>query len=163
MLAAFLGPLRLVDVGERDDQAEKRRFTLRAFLEAVEDFLVDDDRFPFAIELVKTTAKAQVDRRGYRGQFLEFPEQLLRICDACLELVIDRCELRDLGRVGADRGEVFLDPVLQSGDPVVLQPNDLFARPRRTIAGERFLKLLLFVKLVAQLNRQRVQLDDVVR
>ena len=52
-----------------------------------------------------------------------------------------------LARIG---GEVFLDPALHPGDPVVLQPNDLFARLRRAITGERFLELLFVVKLVAE-------------
>ena len=66
------------------------------------------------------------------------------------------------GGVGADGGEVLLDPALHSGDPVILQPNDLFARIGVAVAGERFLELLLAVKLVAQLNCEGVELDEVV-
>ena len=122
----------------------------------------DDGGFPFAIELEETAAEPQIDSGRDRGQFLEFREQVLGGGDRILDLVVDRCELGDLGWIGADRDEVLLDPALHSRDPVVLQSDDLFAQVGVAVTGERFLELLFAVELVAEIDRERVQFNDVV-
>ena len=120
MLATFLGPRRLVDVSQSHDHSEEGRLAFRAFLEAVEDFLVHDDGFPFAIELVETTPEPEIDRGRDGGQLLEFREQFLRVGDRLLELIVGWRELGDVGWISPDRGQILLDPALHARDAIVL-------------------------------------------
>ena len=96
------------------------------------------------------------------GSFSNSASSFCALAILILELIVGRRELGDFGRIGADCDEIFLDPALHRGDAIVLQPNDLLARVGVAVTGERFLELLFVVELVAEINRERVQLDDVV-
>jgi hypothetical protein len=58
---------RLIDVGQRNNQTEQGRLALGDLLESVDNFLINDDRFPFAVYFIITARHADINGRRDRG------------------------------------------------------------------------------------------------
>ena len=88
--------LRLIDICQRDNQSKEGRLALRNLRKSINDFLINDDRLPFAVDFIETTRHSNINGGSDRGQLLELIQQLLRTRDVALELIVGRSQLAKL-------------------------------------------------------------------